>query len=61
MIILKHLKTIRTFPIIFSLFQLLCMLAWAGLTLGAPIDNTELIVNKVVMIIMIMEIMMMVI
>ena len=37
------------------------MLAWAGLTLGAPIDNTELIVNKVLMIMMIMEIMMMVI
>merc|ERR1712088_999636 len=30
-----------------SMAKLLCMLAWAGLTLGAPIDNTELIVNKV--------------
>merc|ERR1711936_364748 len=30
-----------------SMEKLLCMLAWAGLTLGAPIDNTELIVNKV--------------
>ena len=37
------------------------MLAWAGLTLGAPIDNTELIVNKVVIIMRIMEIMMLVI
>ena len=39
------------------------MLAWAGLTLGAPyqrVDNTELVVNKVMMmIIMIMMIMMM--
>merc|ERR1712226_135797 len=30
-----------------SMAKLLCMPAWAGLTLGAPIDNTELIVNKV--------------
>merc|ERR1712241_82300 len=30
-----------------SMAKLLCMLAWAGLTLGAPIDNAELIVNKV--------------
>merc|ERR1712110_1341525 len=33
-----------------SMAKLLCMLAWAGLTLGAPyqrIDNTELIVEKV--------------
>merc|ERR1712241_514031 len=33
-----------------SMAKLLCLLAWAGLTLGAPyqrIDNTELIVEKV--------------
>merc|ERR1711963_36727 len=33
-----------------SMAKLLCMLAWAGLTLGAPyqrVDNTELIVEKV--------------
>ena len=41
-IFVKYLKSIS---------QLLCMLAWAGLTLGAPyqrIDNTELIVEKVI-------------
>merc|ERR1712226_888692 len=33
-----------------SMAKLLCLLAWAGLTLGAPyqrVDNTELIVEKV--------------